>query len=132
MVHNGTILSFCQPEVRRYDLLLTYSLNECLRHTQLQLHYVYNQIISVLTLTQVNRIYQQRVNYDLRRMLTGTEKFLDNIVTTMERDPSYLLGSVQCLPLSPSVRENITQAIVQCCRVKVSSQSPVPWRDALY
>lgn len=117
----------CILGTSRYTLLLYFSLNECVRHLQLQLHYVYNQIISVLTLTQVNKIYQQRVNYDLRRMLAGTEKFLDNIVTTMERDPSYLLGSVQCLPLSSTIRDNITQTIVQCCRVKVSDWLSVKW-----
>ena len=31
-----------------------------------QLTYIYNQILSVLTLTQLNRIFEARRNYDLR------------------------------------------------------------------
>ena len=37
----------------------------------LQLSYVYNQILSVLTYTQLSRIMEQRRNYDLRRLLAG-------------------------------------------------------------
>lgn len=91
-----------------------------MRHLQLQLSYVYNQIISVLTLTSLNKIFKQRVNYDLRRMLTGTEKFIDNILKVMDNDTSYLLGSVRCLPLNPSIRDTITQTLLQCCKVKVT------------
>lgn len=36
-----------------------------------QLTHVYNQILSVLTLRQLDRIMNQRGNYDLRRLLGG-------------------------------------------------------------
>ena len=36
-----------------------------------QLTHVYNQILSVLTLRQLERIMNQRGNYDLRRLLGG-------------------------------------------------------------
>ena len=36
-----------------------------------QLTNVYNQILSVLTLRQLERIMNQRGNYDLRRLLGG-------------------------------------------------------------
>lgn len=101
-------------------LFFNFSRDENVRHLQLQLSYVYNQIISVLTLTSLNKIFKQRVNYDLRRMLGGTEKFIDNILKVMDNDTSYLLGSVRCLPLNPSVRDTITQTLLQCCKVKVS------------
>lgn len=83
----------------------------------LQLSYVYNQILSVLTYTQLARIMEQRRNYDLRRLLSGTEKFIDNLLNLMDREPSFLLGSVRCLPLSSSVRETIGQSMLQA-RVK--------------
>lgn len=55
-------------------------------------------------------------------MLAGTEKFLDNILTVMDNDTSYVLGSVRCLPLQSSVRDTITQTIVQSCnKVKVGT-----------
>jgi len=37
----------------------------------LQLTYVFNQIIFVLTQSQLTRIFQQRINYDLRRVSTS-------------------------------------------------------------
>ena len=36
-----------------------------------QLTYVYNQVLSVLTYSQLSRIMEQRRNYDLRRLLSG-------------------------------------------------------------
>ncbi|XP_013380579.1 vacuolar fusion protein MON1 homolog A [Lingula anatina] len=83
-----------------------------------QLTYVYNQIISVLTYTQLNKIFKQRRNYDLRRLLTGSEKFIDNLLHLMDHEPSFLLGAVRCLPLPSSTRENIAQSIVQNANVK--------------
>ncbi|XP_058961263.2 vacuolar fusion protein MON1 homolog A-like [Pocillopora verrucosa] len=83
----------------------------------LQLSYVYNQILSVLTYTQLARIMEQRRNYDLRRLLAGTEKFIDNLLNLMDHEPSFLLGSVRCLPLPSSVRETIGQSMLQA-RVK--------------
>jgi hypothetical protein len=38
----------------------------------------------------------------------------------MEQEPAFLLGAVKCLPLIPSVRDSITQTIVQTCgKIKV-------------
>jgi len=93
---------------------------ESVRHLHIQLNYVYNQILCVLTLTSLNKIFKDRVNFDLRRMLSGTEKFIDNLLNVIDRDPSYILGAVRCLPLQSSVRDTFTQTIVQCCsKVKV-------------
>lgn len=78
-----------------------------------QLTYVYNQILSVLTYSQLSRIMEQRRNYDLRRLLSGTEKFIDNLLNIMGHEPSFLLGSVRCLPLSSSIRDTIGQSLLQ-------------------
>jgi hypothetical protein len=81
---------------------------------------VYNQIVSVLTSSQLTRIYEQRRNYDLRRLLAGAERLIDHLLNFMEREPAFLLGAVKCLPLTPSVRDSITQTIVQTCgKIKV-------------
>lgn len=77
----------------------------------LQLTYVYHQILSVLTFTQLTKIFEQRRNYDLRKHLSGTEKFLDNLLDLMSRDPSFLLQAVRCLPLSNTVRDTIGQSL---------------------
>ncbi|EDO39191.1 predicted protein, partial [Nematostella vectensis] len=87
--------------------------SESIPQLQMQLSYVYNQILSVLTYSQLSKIMEQRRNYDLRRLLAGTEKFIDNLLNLMDHEPSFLLGSVRCLPLSSSVRENIGQTMLQ-------------------
>ncbi|XP_049963709.1 vacuolar fusion protein MON1 homolog A [Schistocerca serialis cubense] len=81
----------------------------------LQLTYVYNQIVSVLTSSQLTRIYEQRRNYDLRRLLAGAERLIDHLLNFMEREPAFLLGAVKCLPLTASVRDAVTQTIIQIC-----------------
>ncbi|CAH1980891.1 unnamed protein product [Acanthoscelides obtectus] len=80
-----------------------------------QLNYVFNQITSILTLTRLKKIYEQRQNYDLRRLLTGVERLIDHLLDFSEKDPSFLLGAVQCLPLANSVRDNISSAIISSC-----------------
>lgn len=81
----------------------------------LQLNYVFNEIASVLTLTRLNKIYEQRRNYDLRRLLSGVERLIDHLLDFIEREPAFTLGAIQCLTLSSSVRDNISSAIVQSC-----------------
>ncbi|KAL4713698.1 hypothetical protein ACJJTC_004229 [Scirpophaga incertulas] len=89
--------------------------NESETQLVLQLTYAFNQIVSVLTLTQLNRIFEQRRNYDLRRLLSGAERLIDNLLIFMEKDPAFLLGAVRCLPLPEKSRESITNAITSTC-----------------
>ena len=82
--------------------------------------YVHNQIVSVLTASALTRMFEKRRNYDFRNLLGGTERLLDNLLNLLDHHPSLLLGAVQCLPLAPSVRETITQTIIQnCSKIKV-------------
>ncbi|EEC19824.1 hypothetical protein IscW_ISCW014768 [Ixodes scapularis] len=77
-------------------------------------------ILSVVTGSQLSRVFEQRGNFDLRRLLAGSERFLDSLCDLMDEEPSFLLGAVRCLPLAPSVRETITQTMVrQCSKHKV-------------
>uniref|UniRef100_A0A8B9Z8Z6 Vacuolar fusion protein MON1 homolog n=1 Tax=Anas platyrhynchos TaxID=8839 RepID=A0A8B9Z8Z6_ANAPL len=70
-----------------------------------ELLYIYYQILSLLTWTQLNHIFQQKQNYDLRRLLAGSERITDNLLDLMAHDPSFLMGAVRCLPLAASVRD---------------------------
>ncbi|KAJ8934547.1 hypothetical protein NQ314_013288 [Rhamnusium bicolor] len=58
-----------------------------------QLNYVFNQITSMLTLTRLNKIYEQRQNYDLRRLLSGVERLIDHLIDFSETEPSFTLGA---------------------------------------
>ncbi|CAG8532601.1 5174_t:CDS:2, partial [Racocetra persica] len=72
-----------------------------------QLNYLYNQIVSVLTSTQLTKIFEHRVNFDLRRLLGGTEPFLDNLASTMGDDPGFMLSSIQCVKLCKDLRDKV-------------------------
>ncbi|KAJ8361144.1 hypothetical protein SKAU_G00176690 [Synaphobranchus kaupii] len=76
-----------------------------------ELLYIYYQIISLLTLTQLNHVFQIKQNYDLRRLLAGTEHLTDNLLRLLDRDPGLLLSAVTCLPLAGSLRDVISSSL---------------------
>lgn len=96
-------------------LVAATSLPLSLQQLQAQLVYVHAQILSVVTASQLERVFNQRCNFDLRRLLAGSERFLDSLCDLMDRDPSFLLGAVRCLPLAPALRDQITQAMLKHC-----------------
>lgn len=86
--------------------------------------YVFNQIASMLTLSRLVKIYEQRRNYDLRRLLTGVERLIDHLLNFSETESAFTVGAVQCLPLAASVRDLISSAIIQSCsKIKVKYKS---------
>ena len=78
-----------------------------------QLLYIHSQIVSVLTLSQLTRIFEQRRNYDLRRMLTGSERLITSLSNSMDSDHSYFLSAVRCLPLAPPTRDLVSETIIR-------------------
>ncbi|XP_061473771.1 vacuolar fusion protein MON1 homolog A isoform X2 [Rhineura floridana] len=78
-----------------------------------ELLYIYYQILSLLTWTQLNRIFQQKQNYDLRRLLAGSERITDNLLDLMARDPSFLMGAARCLPMAAAVRDAVSSCLQQ-------------------
>ncbi|XP_023682475.1 vacuolar fusion protein MON1 homolog B [Paramormyrops kingsleyae] len=76
-----------------------------------ELLYVYYQIISMLTKASIARIFERKKNYDLRRLLAGSEKILDGLLNLVDSDPSFLLSAVHCLPLASSLRDSISQIL---------------------
>ncbi|KAJ6667751.1 hypothetical protein lerEdw1_016072 [Lerista edwardsae] len=78
-----------------------------------ELLYIYYQILSLLTWTQLNHIFQQKQNYDLRRLLAGSERITDNLLDLMSRDPSFLMGAARCLPMAAGVRDAVSTCLQQ-------------------
>ena len=68
----------------------------------LQLLYAYNQVLSVLTNTQLEQIFDRNPGFDLRYLLQGSEKFVDNILNNVDSDPSFILCGV-CSQYSLSI-----------------------------
>ncbi|XP_039337864.1 vacuolar fusion protein MON1 homolog A isoform X3 [Mauremys reevesii] len=78
-----------------------------------ELLYIYYQILSLLTWTQLNHIFQQKQNYDLRRLLAGSERITDNLLDLMARDPSFLMGAARCLPMTAGLRDTVSTCLQQ-------------------
>ncbi|XP_028680446.1 vacuolar fusion protein MON1 homolog A [Erpetoichthys calabaricus] len=76
-----------------------------------ELCYIYYQIVSLLTITQLNQIFERKQNYDLRRLLAGSEHLNDNLLKQLDRDPGFLLSAVTCVPLAVSTRDIITSSL---------------------
>lgn len=96
-------------------LVAVSSTREPLSFLNKQLSYVYSQIVSVLTLSQVTRIFEERRNYDLRRLLTGSERLIDSLLKSTELEPDLLINGVSCLPLPLNSREAISNTIISTC-----------------
>lgn len=47
---------------------------------QMLLQDVYNQIISTITLSTLNKVYENRKNFDLRRLLSGSERLIYHLL----------------------------------------------------
>ncbi|XP_008486157.1 vacuolar fusion protein MON1 homolog A [Diaphorina citri] len=78
---------------------------------QQQLLYIYNQIISTLTLSQLTKIFDQHRNFDLRRLLSGSERLIHTLVEFTETEVDFVLASYRCLTLSSSIRDQISHVL---------------------
>ena len=104
--------------LNRKPLILVAVSHLCESVTQLivQLTYMYHQVLSVLTLNQLSRIFEQRKGYDLRRMIAGSERLLDSLAQAMDQDPgSYMLSAVRVLPMNSTLRDSVSSVIKQHC-----------------
>ncbi|CAO3666283.1 unnamed protein product [Umbelopsis vinacea] len=82
-------------------------------HLRDQLLYLHSQILSVLTSLQLTKIFEQRINFDLRRLLSGTEVFLDSLSTLFNNDHGFMLGALQCLRVSKTLRDQVGNALAE-------------------
>ncbi|XP_063072061.1 vacuolar fusion protein MON1 homolog A [Engraulis encrasicolus] len=78
-----------------------------------ELQYVFLQVVSLLTMTQLNHVFSHKQNYDLRRLLGGAELLTDSLLRLLESDPGPLLSAVSCLPLGGAVRDAVSAALQQ-------------------
>ncbi|KAJ3118660.1 Vacuolar fusion protein mon1b [Phlyctochytrium bullatum] len=76
-----------------------------------QLEHLYAQIVFVLTGSQLTRIFEQRSNYDLRILLTGTDVFLDELCRSHTRGLAFSLQSLPCLKLRAGLRSIINTVL---------------------
>ncbi|XP_043214299.1 protein SAND-like isoform X3 [Amphibalanus amphitrite] len=88
---------------------------ENVHQLNVQLFHVYYQILSVVTKSQLTRISEQRRNFDFRKLVSGAERFLDQLVAAVDARPDYLLQAVQCLRLEQAARDAVVSAVQSVC-----------------
>ncbi|WWC59421.1 uncharacterized protein I303_101977 [Kwoniella dejecticola CBS 10117] len=86
------------------------------------LEYIHLHILSVVSSTQLSRVFQRRSNFDLSRLLEGTETFLNNLIDHSQFDFSYLTATLQPLRMNPATRDVAGAALMP----------PSKFKDLLY
>lgn len=73
----------------------------------------------------MNNIYEKRNNYDLRKLISGSERLVDNLLKNethkkISNNPFVpLTHSVRILPMDSSTRDSITSTIqANCSKIK--------------
>ncbi|RXK37418.1 vacuolar fusion protein MON1 [Tremella mesenterica] len=85
---------------------------------RVQLDYIYLQVLSVATSTQLARAFQRRSNFDPTRLLEGTDQFLHNLIARSQHDFSYLTSTLQPLRMAPALREAAAAALMPPSRIQ--------------
>lgn len=88
---------------------------ESISSLQLQLEYANQQILSVLT-CQVKSILEQRPQFDVRNLMTGTENLLTDLLQSFDSGYDALLDAVHFMRLPRALRTKIRTALKKCLK----------------
>ncbi|TFK70405.1 DUF254-domain-containing protein [Pluteus cervinus] len=86
--------------------------------TRSHLEYLHLQILSVVTASQLLRIFERRTNFDLKRLLNGAEGFLTSLLDRLEFDLSMSTASLHCLRIDPALRKQAADALIPAHKMK--------------
>ncbi|KDR82664.1 hypothetical protein GALMADRAFT_57126 [Galerina marginata CBS 339.88] len=94
--------------------------------TRSHLEYLHLQILSIVTATQLKRIFERRTNFDLRRLLngkffprySGAEPFMNSLLIRLETDIAMTTSSLNCLKMEPSLRKRIAETLLPNTKIK--------------
>ena len=73
---------------------------------------LYLQVLSLVSAGQLTRLFARMPNFDLRRLLEGTDGVLGTLLTRLQTDVSYPLEALQPVRVDPSLREAIATALL--------------------
>ncbi|KAK6747334.1 hypothetical protein RB195_000500 [Necator americanus] len=80
-----------------------------------QLNVLFDQIVSTLSRSQLDVVYTKKGdNYDLRRLLRGTDKYMDSSVLAWRTDISLLQSAIRIIPMPPSDRDYLSSTMASC------------------
>ncbi|KAF5315324.1 hypothetical protein D9619_006994 [Psilocybe cf. subviscida] len=86
--------------------------------TRAHLEYLHFQILSIVTGSQLKRIFERRNNFDLRRLLNGAEPFMNSLLMRLETDMAMSTSSLHCLKMEPSLRKRLADALIPTTKMK--------------
>ncbi|PIL22468.1 hypothetical protein GSI_15156 [Ganoderma sinense ZZ0214-1] len=86
--------------------------------TRFHLEYLHLQILSVFSAEQLRRMFDQRRNFDLGRLLRGAEPLLYSLLSRLEWDLAMGTSSLHCLKLDPMLRKSVANVIVPTSKIK--------------
>ncbi|KAG9122804.1 Vacuolar fusion protein mon1 [Ceratobasidium sp. 392] len=79
---------------------------------RLHLDYLHLQILTVLTGTQLQKIFERRGNFDLRRLLDGTDPLIHSLTARLSTDLSITLASLHTLRVEPGLRSRAAELVL--------------------
>ncbi|KIJ54397.1 hypothetical protein M422DRAFT_154257 [Sphaerobolus stellatus SS14] len=81
---------------------------------RMHLEYLHLQILSVLTAGQLKRIFERRTNFDLRRLLEGTETFMHTLINRLQISIALFttFSSLPALRLDSTLRSRVGDGLV--------------------
>ncbi|KAH8104565.1 trafficking protein Mon1-domain-containing protein [Cristinia sonorae] len=86
--------------------------------TRFHLEYLHLQIISVVSAEQLRRMFERRGNFDLRRLLSGAERFMHSLLARLEFDLAMSTSSLSCLRIDPNLRKAVADVLVPTSKIK--------------
>ena len=94
-------------------VLVVRGLDEPVWALQLQLKYVYCQLLFMLT-GMVHERLEKRPSLDVSNDLHGHDRFFDGMVRALDHDIAHYLVSVQCVSFPYQLRTELTKIIHEC------------------
>ncbi|KAI9512410.1 trafficking protein Mon1-domain-containing protein [Russula earlei] len=86
--------------------------------TRSHLEYLHLQVLSVVTVAQLRRIFERRTNFDLGRLLGGSEVLVHSLLERAENDMAMGTSSLHCLKLDSVVRSRAANHLVPTSKMK--------------
>ncbi|KAG0145693.1 hypothetical protein CROQUDRAFT_705186 [Cronartium quercuum f. sp. fusiforme G11] len=78
---------------------------------RLHLEYLYLLIQSIVSLSQLHKLFERRQNYDLRRTLTGTESIFRGLVNKLQWDFSIMMSGLEVFSCARATRNTISRIL---------------------
>lgn len=85
------------------------------------LDYLHMHILSVVSMGQLQRMFAKRSNFDLRRLLEGTDTILSSLIARLQEDFALLTGSLEPARIKQSARDEIGKLLIPTLKNKVCS-----------